>query len=82
MQSLFKPFVAIDTPVRYFFALFIMYLGGLHLADDFKFLYGDAKHTDIAHILGLALAVTIITFISHYFAQRKTKKKIPPIIAL
>lgn len=76
MQSLFKPFVAVESPVRYFLALLVMYFGGWHLADDFRFLYGDGKHTDVVHIVGLVGLTAGLTFISRYLAQRKARREL------
>ena len=76
MQSLFKPFVAVDTPVLYFLALFIMYFGVWHIADDFRFLYGDGNHTDLIHVFGLAVLSTVLTFISRYRAQQKAMREL------
>lgn len=77
MQSLFKPFVAVDTPVRYFLALFIMYFGGWHIADDFRFLFGDGNHTDLVYLVSLVVLSTVLTFISRYLAQQKAKRELP-----
>ena len=76
MQSIFKPFVAVDTPVKYFLSMFVMYFGAWHITDDFRFLYGDGKHTDVVQIFGLAVLSTVLMFISRYLAQKKAKREL------
>lgn len=73
MQSLFNPFAAVDSPVKYFLAMFIMYFGGWHIVDDIRFLYGDGQHSDLVHVFGLAVLSTVLTFLSRYLAQKKAR---------
>lgn len=74
MQSLFKPFVAVESPVRYFFVLFVMYVGGWHIADDIGYLYFGSKHTNLGNLIAPAVLMTVITFISRYLSQKKAKQ--------
>jgi hypothetical protein len=80
MQSLFKPFVALEAPGRYFFVTFITMFGGLHLADDIVYLINSYKHTDPEKIFLLALFASIVFFISRYLSQKKAKQSINPTI--
>jgi hypothetical protein len=75
MQSLFKPFVALEAPVRYFFITFIAMFGGLHLADDIGYLYTSYKHTDPEKLFLLALFSSLVMFISRYLSQKKAKRE-------
>ncbi|MBI3586402.1 MAG: hypothetical protein HY088_04660 [Ignavibacteriales bacterium] len=75
MISLFKPFVAIEHPVRYFFALFFLFFGGWHLADEARFFFGDSRHTEPDIIFTLAFLVTVLAFGSHFIAQKRAKRQ-------
>ena len=75
MQSLFKPFAAVDSPVKYFLTMFFMYFGGWHIVDDIRFLYGDGKHSELVHVFGLAVVSAVLMFISRYLAQKKAKRE-------
>lgn len=78
MQSLFKPFVALEAPGRYFFVTFIAMFGALHLADDIGYLYTSYKHTEPEKLFLLALFASIVMFISRYLSQKKAKQSINP----
>jgi hypothetical protein len=80
MQALFRPFVALEAPVRYFFITFIALFGGLHLADDIVYLINSYKHSDPEKIFLLALFASIVFFISRYLSEKKAKRNINPTI--
>lgn len=78
MQSLFRPFVTLEAPGRYFFVTFIAMFGGLHLADDIGYLYTSYKHSEPEKLFLLALFVSIVMFISRYLSEKKAKRNINP----
>lgn len=75
MQSLFRPFVILEAPGRYFLVIFIVMFGGLHLADDIGYLYTSYKHSEPEKLFLLALFTSIVFFISRYLSQRKMKRQ-------
>jgi len=80
MQSLFRPFVVLEAPVKYFLVIFIAMFGGLHLADDIGYLYTSYKHAEPEKIFLLALFTSIIFFISRYLSQKKDWRAANPKI--
>ncbi len=80
MQSLFRPFVTIETPIRYFLVMFIAFFGGIHLADDIGYLYTSYKHSDPEKLFLIALFTSIVAFTARYLAQKKAWRAAHPKI--
>jgi NADH:ubiquinone oxidoreductase subunit H len=75
MKTLFKPFIALEYPVRYFLLLFIIFFGGWHLADDLRSMWEDANHTTVETIFVLTFLSAVLAFGSRYIDQRKAKRQ-------
>ncbi len=75
MKPIFKPFAAIEHPVRYFLLLFIIFFGGWHLADDLTLIFGNSGHTPVDIVFTLAFLSAVLTFGSRYIDQRKIKRQ-------
>ncbi len=71
MQTVFKPLVAVQNPVRYFLVLFVLFFGGFNLADTFRLLFADRHHTDLSNLLTLTLLLTVSVFVSRFLRHRK-----------
>lgn len=78
MQSLFRPFVTLEAPGRYFLVTFIAMFGGLHLADDIGYLYYSYRHSETEKLFLLALITSIILFISPHESQKKAWSTVNP----
>jgi hypothetical protein len=79
-SPLFKPFAAVNYPIRYFLLLFLAITGVLQLMNE---LYINIVGTEFwfARSISYPLVFSVLIFISRYFKHKKSKQMSAQTIA-
>lgn len=73
-EPLFRPYAAVERPVRYFLLLFMMFQAALHIINDVILLYYGSEFMEMPRLYIFSILMTAFVFVSGYFRQKKEKQ--------